>query len=380
MPRLAPPATPRVFARPLLALALVAALGAPQLAQSQSAYTVTKLSGWYNASDLPGTGGVRVELDASNRVHAHRSQFYLSGALIGGYLGLGNAYSYQARPAIWAASTATSASPSNLAGTNVRMSVMNVSENGQWQLIYDNSNGAIFRAVNAGRSTALPPIQNEAQYWADINNNGVAGGTIRDASSGNFVPVSWQAGALTRLPLGGFSTGWVSGVTNDNVVWGTVSNPTGDTVLARWANGQLSTQVAPTLAGRTLTGVAFVNEAGHQVLSYYAPPEAFLPPLFALWRNGQLTPLPADLNGITDFNNNDVVLGTRYIAPDQSAQVIWKDGQTTELRALITSKGGKLPTGAVVVEGLAINDQGSILARYFLPNAGNTWFRATAKP
>jgi hypothetical protein len=359
------------------ALPLLIAVGLCGPAQAQSSYTVTKLNGWFTLPGLTVPGGTLVTLDSSNRVHANRSQFNLGGAFVGGLLGAGNTYSYVGRPATWAASTASAVSPVNIAGTVARMSLVRTSDKGSWELIFDQSVASatpVYRVVNAGKTTAIAATPGEEQVWSAINDNGVVAGSLPLGNSGSRQPVTWRAGVLTRLPLGGFSSGGVAAVTPDNVVWGTVSSPNLGARVARWTNGQLTTLAIPDFGGRAFTGLERVNAAGHMVLDFSLPPDSFQLPIFALWRDGVLTALPTTWLQVIDFNNQDIVLGKALQGPYQ----IWKDGQATDVDTWIRSKGGQLPADAGV-EVFDINDQGSILARYALPGSGSTWFRATAR-
>ncbi len=364
--------------RRLATLCLLIAVGLSGAAQAQSSYTVTKLNGWFTLPGLTVPVGTLVTLDSSNRVHANRSQFNLGGAFAGGLLGAGNTYSYVGRPATWAASTASAVSPVNIAGTVARMSLVRTSEKGSWELIFDQSVSSappVYRAVNAGKATAIPVTPNEGQYWLAISDNGTVAGSLRQSSTNIHLPATWRAGVLTRLPLGGFSSGIVAAISSDNVAWGVVTSPDMSRRAARWANGQLSTQAIPDLGGRAFTGLEAVNTSGHMVVSFGPPDDYTALPFYALWRDGVLTPLPTNWQQVFDLNNQGMVLGRVLQGPYE----IWKDGQAVDVLTWIRSKGGQVPADAGV-EVFDINDQGSILGRYYLANSGSTWFRATAKP
>ncbi len=347
---------PALLPLPLL-LPLACALALPH-AQAQStptAYTATTLQGpWFDATSLPAVQ--RFDVDAQQRVWGTRGQFSIERYLTLGLSGGSLAQAYVPRAASWAPSTATSVSPSGISGASGNQAVATVSDDGQWVVLRDTSSPPVYRVLRQGSATrVMPPAGTQVDLTA-INRQGEAAGTLLDLATGHRLPVLWRQGQFTRLPLGNMDAGMAVGINNQGVIVGQVNlHDTQVAQLALWTNGQLSQPLAgsatPWSAGRA------INDRGTLVVLHGAADGS------AGSRWSLLTPAGLQaLSGATevaDLNASDVVLGQAEGGTLGQQAAMWVQGQRIDLSARLA--GITLPAGTLVLRGLGLNDQGSMV-------------------
>jgi hypothetical protein len=382
-----------------LALSALSASLNVQVAHAQSAYTLTTLKMPSESSDR------RLNIDTKSRVTGTVTLLagFRSDSALGGFPGpYYNNYMGQ-----WAVSTA---------GTTVSYAKVS-STPGFLYCASPDGNKLVSEAGLYDRTTnkfqAMP-----LAYASDVNNAGkVVGIDSVNAPAGAQVDSNnidayaraktWSPGqaATTLVTNAQFPGARAFGVNNAGVVAGVVygAQSTLNTRAARWVNGVL--EVLENQPGKG--SLALDVSDGGQVLIMGWDTQVVRVPLsdnqffdrvdqintvFGVFANGAYTPIVSNVVGYTVYNarginSSGTVVGV--LGPDLSAgstattrrAYIWQNGLMRDLTTLVASKGVKLPTGAVLSNVVAINDQGSVVAAYNNPKTqAPVYVRLQAKP
>jgi hypothetical protein len=382
----------------LALLALSTSLVVP-VAQAQSAYILTTLK-----IPSPSTDE-RLNIDTSSRVTGtvtllagFRSDSALAG-LPGPY--------YKNYMGQWAVSTA-GATVSHTKVSNTSGFLYCASPDGS-KLVSEA--GLYDRAANKFQTMPLAYASgvNNAGKVVGIGSVSAPAGAQVDANNSDAYAraTTWSPGqaATTLLTNAQFPGARAFGVNNAGVVAGAVygAQSTLNTRAARWVNGVL--EVLENQPGKG--SLALDVSDGGQVLMLGWDTQVVRVPLsdtqffdrvdqintvFGVFANGAYTPIVSNMAGYTVYsargiNSAGTVIGV--LGPDQSAgstattrrAYIWQNGLMRDLTTLVASKGVKLPTGAVLNNVVAINDQGSLVAAYNNPKTqAPVYVRLQAKP
>jgi uncharacterized membrane protein len=408
-------------------LAIVLLAAAHGAAQAQSSYTLTVLQAPNTKPIYPSS------IDAQNRVLG--SAEYITGygllpsfgwdplgAPIFGWL-------YSSFAVRWPASTAASMAPAKLTGSQAGP-LQAASADGNLIVaatllqVYNTATGKKLAALFPPRLASTATEVN-VPLMVGISNGGTATLNYSLAALGYTpAPEEERAGLWSTstngqiLPFGGYVGARAVSVNGQGQVAGAVYEQGLPTLRAAiWTNGALnvidhtpgrgSAALAVNQAGQALLRVSPVTVMSDTLTDGYGNPFVYTQlrygtPSYVLSVNGVETPInpvsgqavvvPAALNasgvvvgrmGAVGVDNNlytpsPLKLATYDAVPGRA--FIWKNGVTTDLTTLVTSKGVKLPTGAVLADAIAINDQGSILARMLAANGTLSYVRLTAKP
>jgi uncharacterized membrane protein len=386
------------------ALAVTVSLGcvvAPA-AQAQTAYSLTVLKPaatqfQSRLSDLHAW-----YIDPANRVTS-TANWVTSYTLtyLGGIKPLFNDY-----PARWAAGTGASVSPTKLYTTQWD-ALAAASPNGQLLLLN------FTRQLYDTTSRKATPITYNSGGLSAVNNSGLVTLTLLADSSltspfaPRQVPATWRSGGVvTALPVGAAGGGIALAVNASGLVAGSVldavtSVPHG----ALWSGGTL--QALPDAPGAASMLIA-LNDLGQSLVvrSTASCPQpgvvacSFGPRRLALrFADGTEQPInPLDGHSMARavLNGKGVVAGRLQLTPAQGEGVsfpgldrgynpvdgrafIWVNGVTQDLGTYLAGKGVKLPTGARLVDVVAINDQGSMVAEMVAADQSTSFVRLTAR-
>jgi uncharacterized membrane protein len=400
---------------PTVALLWGALLASPA-AQAQSAYTLTVLK-------APGSKPIfPTVIDPQNRVLGTTD--YLSGwGLVPNLSGFGWLYTtYAIR---WPASTAATVSAVKL-----------VSKQGGGLRAASADGNKIVLAMglalvyDANTATQLSTLT----YPAVAGGNGnISGANVAGISNAGKMVLNYSEGADrfagarsglwtadpdgVQLPLGSYQGSTAVSINGAGQVAGLVyEGALPNRRAALWANGALqvidqtpdrgSAAVAANANGQVLvrTNALTVKRFDDGAGGFFQQ-AVYAAPSYLLYANGVERPIRALAAGeavvANGLNAAGAVVGrmgqaanidrtSSYSgeAPERGPGIdfntgrafIWREGVTTDLTTLVASKGAKLPTGAVLSDAIAINDQGSILARMRDAKGVMSYVRLTAKP
>lgn len=395
-------------------LIALAAQGAHDAAQAQSGYTLTTLQAPSFKPIFPAA------IDTQNRVFGTTD--YLTGfGLLPDFSGFGWLYStYAVR---WPASSAASVAASKVTGSQTG-GLRAASEDGNTivlalglALVYDTPTGKLTSMLSypkiAGTSTPV-----NASQVTGISNAGVM--AVNYTVDGSLPPNNartglWKTDADGQaLPFGGYAGAQSISVNGQGKVSGAIyEQGVANLRAAVWANGGLtvidhtpgrgSAALASNQTGQVLMRVnpmTVYSYTGDNGIVYSSP--VYGAPTYVVSLNGVETQInPVNGHAVvvpSAINGSGVVVGRMgavgapnpYLGPTPimiasvdavpGRAFIWKNGVTTDLTTLVASKGVKLPTGAVLDDAIAINDQGSILAKLRAANGTISFVRLTAKP
>lgn len=399
--------------RRFLALALVAGGACAGAAHAQSSYVMTTLKPAVSSKPLTAWGGAW-EIDQAGRVVADAT--WLTGyGFSPTALAFGPVYgTFAAR---WPASTAASVSPAKLFPN--ANGVAALSPDGQKLVLV---NGPVLYDTVAKRTLGSMAPKSPAIH--SVNNAGVVtteSGTYVGVGDANALPAAtvlvshgftWSPTQGYKALAEGSNLGSVAHAINStNVMAGavTVGGQPFAHQAALWVGGAL--KVLPQAADTV--SVAFqINDKGQalirrgamaacSVFQGYRRCQVPATAVFLRSDTGAETALlaPGGERSVATarLNNVGVVVG-RYIvgaspgepqltpvawgalATATDRAFIWQDGVFSDLTAWVTSKGLALPAGAVLIDALAINDKGSIVAQLQAADKTTSFVRLTAKP
>lgn len=388
----------------LATLLTTATLAAPLVAQAQSAYTMTTLSGSFSSDEA-------LTLDTKNRVLGTltlkvgwRSNDYWWGLPEADY---DNFMGQWAQPLFGSTVSATQLSkvPGFLAAA---------SPSGD-QLIADGP-GLYDRVTKT-----FQPLPVEIGYPRDVNNVGtVIAGKDRPTPPGEPVadannPHAWASAlvwtrgqAVVTLPTGGFTGAHANAINSAGVIAGTVYKAPSKANMraARWVKGAL--EVLDNEPGK-VSLARDISDAGHILITKWTPQITPVPsevspggvydridhvdPIHGVIYQGSFTQIVSTIPGYTTLNARQVnasgtVIGTVFSDPPAPGGAyktprayLWRNGLMQDLTTWVATKGVKLPTGAVLSVVVSINDQGSLVAGFEHPSTKKqTYVRLQAKP
>jgi hypothetical protein len=397
-----------------------ALLSAALAAQAQSSYTLTTLRS-------PNSLGISpLRLDNQNNVLGNA--YYATVIDVAGRKGTsiplfgGLATYYTSVMSTWLAGTGSTVSPRRLTSDFFEMTT--ASQNGR----YVGLRGRVY-TVSGGRATlysssyldTIDGVQvtavdsgNQARTLSDRGNLATTV-ILFDGPAAGLRRATWWEGATPVgrfMALGDFLSSHVISISPDEVVAGYVYPALPGAMRgAIWKGGAL--QVLEQQPGRG-SAAHQVNAAG-QVLACvgdarlntvtYGENDSVTTSVYSRLRPvvfsaGQEREVQAPVAGLSAsaraMNAQGTVVGRYGTARAPSnldspsncnttdlANVrafIWRDGVSTDLNTWVASKGVKLPTGAVLVDAIDINDQGSILAAMVTNNRNLSHVRLNARP
>jgi uncharacterized membrane protein len=328
----------------------------------------------------------------------------------------------------WPASTAASVSASKLTGTQTG-ALRAASTDGN-TIVVDGQFMVYSTATGKKTATLYPPklagtlaVVN-IPIMVGIGNGGTAALNYALVELG-YTPEPqeeraglWKTGSDGQtLPFGGYVGARAVSVNGQGQVAGVVYEQGLPTQRAAvWTNGALtvidhapgrgSAALAVNQAGQVLLRTSPVTVDSDTLIDGYGNPFVYTrlrysAPSYVVSLNGVETPItpsngqvvvPSALNaaGVVVGRMGAVGVDNGYYTPSPltlatldavpGRAFIWKNGVTTDLTTLVASKGVKLPTGAVLDDAIAINDQGSIVAKMRAANGTLSFVRLTAKP
>ncbi len=376
--------------------------GAPA-AQAQTAYSLTVLKPAATAYQARLSDLNTWSIDAGNRVTS-TATWVTSYTFT--YVGTFKAL-YDTFPARWAAGTGASVSPTKLYTAHWD-ALAAASPNGQLLLLN------FTRQFYDTASRKATPIDYNSGGLSAVNNSGLVSLTLL-ADSGlpspfapRQVPATWRSGgAVTALPVGAAGGGIAVAVNASGLVAGSVLDPvTAAPRGALWSGSTLQTLAdAPGTAslliglndqGQSLVVRSTVNCPQPGVVACGFGPRR-LALRFADGTEQPVTPLDGRSVARAVLNGKGVVAGRLQITPAQGESpaypsldrsfnppdgraFIWVNGVMQDLATYLAAKGVKLPTGATLVDVVAINDQGSMVAEMVAADQSTTSFvRLTAR-
>jgi hypothetical protein len=406
------PTTTTWAARAALSMGCAATLAlAAGGAQAQSGYTLTALKGPNSQAITP------LVLDAQNNVLG--TAYYYSGIGVASFPGTslavplfgGLATFYDPAPSRWAATTATTVTPKRIGTFTGQLS--SASDDGSKLLVamrlLDSSSGQILADFTGAQIAGQTPVQLSPTYRSHVVAND--GRVLFNANGGQLGTGVWQGSGLSGQLLPGAGGSPTYGETmRGDVVAGNVT----ESVLAPvqraavWRAGQLT--VVDKQAGRG-SSAQRVSASGHVLMCVmdtatgtgngaYAPysrprsvvqqPDGTEQEVTALQAGQGARAWAMNASGTVvgrmgAGGSGGVLTPSPYYCPPvgdtaTSRAFIWRNGVTTDLTTWVTSKGVKLPTGAVLADAFDINDAGSILAIQRASNGTLSYVRLTAKP
>jgi hypothetical protein len=306
----------------------------------------------------------------------------------------------------WPASTATSVSGTKLSTESTSGYVSGVSPDGKKIAL-----GGTYFDTTTRVETIL---QLNGGGLDGMTNSGVGAATLRidppsSASWATFQPGTWSLNSgFVALPMGSASQGGGSAINAQGDVAGWLLEPSGMYRGALWRGGQL--EALPLVAGQAHDVLA-LNDAGLSVVRRWASTctthaagtrqcSHGQPKYTVRQANGVEQPLEATAGLVvsrTVLGAQGVVVGRMQPPTPNDADgnnwgpsyndnnvnaraYIWANGSLQDLTTVAQAKGVKLPTGAVLVDAMAINAQGSIVARMLSADKKtHTFVRLTAK-
>lgn len=388
--------------RQMLRLSLIATLCLGSLAQAQSAYTLTTLKS-------PTTHGMRpTDMDNTGRVvgHTYDQVLVVAGSIVFGSPSL--EYWPRIRAASWSAtrsSTVTGVRGASRYGP-IKTNQAGMTVGQTTKAASNDQDGYVTPAVEKGGKvtvldkdkifsdifTRIGGINQQGQVVATVKFNRVPVGTP-------FAPSNHRDAVLLTtsgiMPLGreGHASATGRGINDLGQVVGSVLPNSGAIRAAIWVDGKI------TRLGEDFTEAIAINNAGHVLVvrnalsskidengnSLIATPEGPRAGSAAIWLGSQTTPIGTEQQVVkpTSMNNSGTVVGCA-----DGVSFIWKNGVMLDLLKEVTSKGVKLPAGAVIDCPVAINDAGSIVASmtYLVSSSGSffnykqEWIRLNAVP
>ncbi len=390
-------------------------------ALAQSSYTLATLKSSNSFAVTP------LALDSQNNVLGTAYYYDSFGSLLNGAVGIpvfaGFGYIYVNDASKWAAGTSTSVSPTRLLNTGIHQALMAASVDGSklatFSALYEMATAKLYyytsdlnvgtqQQVTSFKSPRMVANDGSLALTFDVYSNAPGVAAVRRAG---VTRGTLQAGFL--LPLGAYASSTAGTVSPSGaIVGGSVVEPsTGFDRAAVWTNEQLSALDSKPNRGSSVmrvnaTGQALVcTLAGVSTLVNGANGPYFQvgysQPVHVLMTNGveqAIAPLAAgQVATAWALNASGTVVGRsgplsvpsyQSLSPQNctgtastnSRAFIWRNGVTTDLTTWATSKGVKLPTGAVLADAYDINDAGSILAIQRASNGTLSYVRLTAKP
>jgi hypothetical protein len=390
----------RAWSLSALTLALAAGWATP--AQAQTAYGLTTLKPASTQFQARLTDLGAWSIDGNNRVTSTAT--WVTGytfTYVGAIKALFNDF-----PTRWAASTGASVSPSKLYTAHWD-ALAAASPNGQLLLLN------FTRQFYDTASRKATPIEYGSGGLSAVNNSGLVSLTLlADSSlaspfSPRQVPATWRSGGVvTQLPVGAAGGGIAIAVNASSLVAGSVLEPvTGVPHGALWSGSTL--QTLPDDPGTASLLIA-LNDLGQSlvvrsavscpqpgvVACSYSPRRLSL--RFADGTEQPVTPLAGHSVARAVLNGKGVVAGRLQLTPAQGESpsfpaldrgynpvdgraFIWVNGVTQDLATYLAGKGVKLPTGARLVDVVAINDQGSMVAEMVAADQSTSFVRLTAR-
>lgn len=404
------------FAAPAL---LLAAAWLPFAAQAQSSYTLTTLKSPNSLAAMP------LRLDNQNNVLGNAYYAYkidaagrngVSTPLFGGL-----ATYYMSTMTTWLAGTASTVSARRMTSDYIDMKA--ASQDGRFVgtrgLVYAVSGGSAklrstsyLDAIDGRQVTAV----DTGDQTRTLSNAGNLATTVIlfDGPGAGLRRATWWEGVTPVghfMGLGNFLGSHVVSLSPDEVVAGYVYPALpGAMRAAIWKGGALqvleqqadrgSVAQQVNAAGQVL---ACVGDARVTTITYDANNSVtssvysrLRPVVFSAGQEREVQPPVAGLSVTARaMNAQGTVVGrygptAAYTGLESPANChatdfagnrafIWRDGVSTDLTAWVAAKGLKLPTGAVLVDAIDINDQGSILASM---QSGKTlsYVRLNARP
>ncbi len=331
-------------------------------AQAQRTYTVTTLDGAFDNA---------VHLDPAHRAQGNRSRYSLKGpegqlSPTGGYV---------PRSATWGPSTAATQSAASTFLLASQWATLKGSDDGQWLALKDTNNRTFGRSQN-GRPKALASGQGFSpnyRVWAINNSGDMVGltGTVNSAYNGAHDALWWRNGVIQVLPPAPGVGAKAHDINNLGHIAGTIQilqgNSPNDTQAplvergAVWRNGTLSWTADPAVFGAP-SRVLHLNDAGTMVVEGQRDGWTTLFQVAAggqvqVLTQGAVFPYPWDLNAA------GVVVGEAA-----NRAVMWVQGQQIDLAQHLAAKGVTAVATWRLINVLDINDQGSMVVQYALPN------------
>lgn len=358
----------RISRLPIPAITCAVLLLTGAASHAQSGFTVNTLTGAFYPNDQSE------RLDNDNKAYGNLPRFVLS-AYLAGIIVDNSRPGYVQRSAVWPVSTAATVAAANRFSSAAGMSTHAVSDNGVWQGLYDYNSSAPKRAnATAITSAATVGVKGRPR---DINNQGYMVGGYSNSNAGPDVAYHWPSSQGVPLDCGGCVGSMAHSVNNNGVVAGQGTfddTPDGaryNSVML-WRNGALSWRSKPADIGTNPLTVA-INDAGTVVVNSFGT-------IYTVSASGTVLPLTAEgANAYaTDINASGVVVGK---ANNRAA--LWINGQQFDLAAYLASKGVSQANTWQWLNIYDINDKGSMLVHYRLPNDTATTIRKarlTAKP
>jgi hypothetical protein len=309
----------------------------------------------------------------------------------------------------WAASTSSSVSPTKLY-TKQWDVASSVSPNGRKVVL------TYTRQLYDATARTAVPTDPAAGMTAGVTNDGVIavnvprGIDLQAPLSPTFSPATWRQGAgLVMLPQGQAGGGVVSAINASGTVAGAVlDGVTSVAHAALWSAGAL--QLLPEVPGQA-SQVLGLNDPGQALLmrarvSCPLPGQqgcTYSPGLLSVRTNGQeqaVDPGPGRAILRALINGSGVVVGHTELLTGQEVDggqfapgglgyssgngsgraFIWANGVFSDLTTVVAGKGAKLPSGAILTNVLALNDQGSLVAVMKASDGVLSVVRLTAKP
>jgi uncharacterized membrane protein len=390
-------------------------------AQAQSSYTLATLKSSNSFAVTP------LALDSQNNVLGTAYYYDSFGSLLFGAEGIplfgGMGYIYVTEASKWPAGTSTSVSPTRVIKSGTHQSLMAASADGSklatFSALYETASAKLIYYIsdlNVGMQQQVTSYKSPRM----VANDGSLALTVDVYSDAPGVSAVRRAG-VTRgtlqasflLPLGNYTSSTAGTISPSGaIVGGTVVEPsTGFDRAAVWISEQLSVLDSKPNRGSSVTRLNATGQAlactlaGVSTLVNGANGPYFQigysKPVHVLITNGveqAIAPLTAgQVATAWALNASGTVVGRsgplsvqQYLplspqyctgtASSSSRAFIWRNGVTTDLTTWATSKGVKLPTGAVLADAYDINDAGSILAIQRASNGTLSYVRLTAKP
>jgi hypothetical protein len=309
-------------------------------------------------------------------------------------------------PARWAAGTGTSVSPTKLYTAHWdRLAA--ASPNGQLLLLN------FTRQLYDTASRKATPIDYNSGGLSAVNNSGLVALTLLPDSNlpsplaPRRIPATWRSGGVVApLPVGTAGGGIAIAVNASGLVAGSVTDPVTDVPHGALWSGSLL-QAFPDAPGNASLLIA-LNDQGQSlvvrstancpqpgvVACGFGPRRLAL--RFADGTEQPVLPLAGYSLARAVLNGKGVVAGRLQLTPAQGESgsypsldrgynpvdgraFIWASGVTQDLGTYLAGKGVKLPTGAKLVDVVAINDQGSMVAEMVAADQSTSFVRLTAR-
>jgi len=216
--------------------------------------------------------------------------------------------------------------------------------------------GVLYRhdnRINLAKRAGKPLSYSAAR---GLNDNGQVVGEARASADGHILPILYEHGQLSLLPLPEGADGGISRINRRGEMIGWVVLPGADEFIAmRMWQGQMT--VLPGLAGRAGAAVA-INDAGLIVGSSRGGSDEGVP---VLWRHGRVQRLSPDehmVGAAADVNNQGHIVGTLGPRHGLHHAHLWRDGLSIDL--------DNNPIASS--QAMSINDQDQIVGLRALDN------------